>query len=382
MSTVQDVFLEFYPRYKEKYSPSMEQTKAAKDIMSCRTSALGGHAYECDACGHTVVRYNSCRNRHCPLCQGVNKAVWIDKRKQDILNAPYFHVVFTMPEQLRMLIYHNQKLLYSLMYKAVAETLSELSQDPKYLGAQIGFFSLLHTWGQDLHYHPHIHTVVLAGGLSKHNQWRNTSKKFFIPVKVLSKKLRGKYLYYLKQYYQQDLLKFYNDMEQYKNPINFQYLIDKCYDQNWYSYTKRTFSGPLAVVEYLGRYTHRIAISNNRIVSTDKDTVTISVKDYKDSNKKRTLTMKGVEFIRRFLMHILPKGFVKIRHYGLLANRNKKTKLTLCRKLTNSPSYKSKFEGLKTIEILSILVGKDVTLCPACKKAKLKIYCTFPGESP
>jgi hypothetical protein len=372
MSTVQDLFRTFFPKYKERYKLSKEQARAAKDIMNCRTSALGGHAYECESCSHTLVRYNSCRNRHCTQCQGVNKEVWIDKRKKDILNAPYFHVVFTMPEQLHMVIYHNQKLLYNLMYKAVAETLTELSLDKKYLGAQIGFFSVLHTWGQNLHYHPHIHTVVLAGGLNHYNQWCCTSNKFFIPVKVLSKVFRGKYLYYLKQYYEQNQLEFYNDAIKYKQPKQFQKLIDECYSLDWYSYTKRTFSGPLAVVQYLGRYTHRIAISNNRIVSIDQDTVTIQVKDYKNNNRKKMVTMKGIEFIRRFFMHILPKRFVKIRHYGLLANRNVKTKLTLCRKLTKSPLYKPIFEGLNTIEILSILFKTDVTLCPACKKAHLK----------
>lgn len=372
MSTVQELFRAFYPQYQEKYRPSMEQVKAAKNMMDCRTATLGGHKYECEECAHSLVRYNSCRNRHCTLCQGVNKEIWVDKRRKDVLNAPYFHVVFTMPKQLHMLIYHNQKILYELMYKAVAETLAELAQDKKYLGAQIGFLSVLHTWGQNLHYHPHIHTVVLAGGLNKINQWCSTSQKFFIPVKVLSKKFRGKYLYYLKQYYEQNKLEFYNDSQKYKNPIVFQELIDECYRLNWYSYTKRTFSGPLAVMEYLGRYTHRIAISNNRILSIGKDSVTIQVKDYKNNNQKKTVTMKGVEFIRRFLMHILPKGFVKVRHYGLLANRNKKTKLKLCRKLTNSPSYKPKFEGLSTIEVLSILIKRDVTLCPSCKKTHLK----------
>src|SRR5690606_18995300 len=297
---------------------------------------LGGHAYSCHTCGHYQVSYNSCRNRHCSMCQGVNKEVWVDKRKKDILNAPYFHVVFTMPEQLHGVIYHNQKLLYDLMYKAVAETLTELSADEKYLGAQIGFFSVLHTWGQNLHYHPHIHTVVLAGGLTNNNRWRSTSKKFFIPVKVLSKKFRGKYLYYLKQYYQENQLEFYNDLEIYKDPKQFQKLIDECYDLDWYSYTKRTFGGPVAVMKYLGRYTHRIAISNQRIFSVTEDTVTIGVKDYKDHNKEKQVTMKTIEFIRRFLMHVLPQGFVKIRHYGLLANRNRKNKLAICRKLTKS----------------------------------------------
>jgi len=380
MSTVQDIFHQFYSQYKQSYFPYAQQVKVALDIMNCRTAALGGHVYECTECAHTMVLYNSCRNRHCPLCQGINKSVWVDKKSQDILNAPYFHVVFTIPEQLRSLVYQNQELLYNLMYKAVSETLSELSWDKKYLGAQIGFFSVLHTWGQDLHYHPHIHVVVLAGGLTKLNQWINSSKKFFIPVKVLSKKFRGKFLHYLKQYYSQNLLEFYKDKQQYHNPKIFRTLIDQCYSQNWYTYTKRTFSGPLAVIQYLARYTHRIAISNNRIVYVDKETVTITVKDYKDNSKTRTISLKGVEFIRRFLMHTLPKGFVKIRYYGLLANRNKKTKLELGRKLTGSPLYKPRFEGLKTIDILCLLIGRDVTICPACRKGKLEIVRTLLPE--
>lgn len=383
MNTVQDIFQRFYARYKEPYTPSAQQAKAAEDIMNCRTEALGGHVYECEECGYKVVQYNSCRNRHCPLCQGVAKAVWIDQRSRDILNAPYFHVVFTMPVLLQPLVYQNQELLYNLMYRAVAETLSELSQDEKYLGAQVGFFSLLHTWGQDLHFHPHIHTVVLAGGLTKRNQWRNTSKKFFIPVRKLSKKFRGKFLYYLKQYYRQNLLKFYGDAEKHREPKNFQALINQCYGESWYSYTQRTFSGPLAVIKYLGRYTNRIAISNTRIVSMGEHTVTITVKDYKDGNKTKMLTLEGVEFIRRFLMHILPKGFVKVRYYGILANRNKKTKLELCRKLTLSPTYKPQFEGLTTMEILCLLAGRDVLLCPACGEKRLQIVYSFAkGASP
>jgi len=383
MITVQNIFQQFYSQYKEQYAPTVQQAKAAEDIINCRTETLGGHVYACDECGYKTIQYNSCRNRHCPLCQGVAKAIWIDKRSSDILNAPYFHVVFTMPVPLQPIIYQNQKLLYDLMYKATSETLSELSQDKKYLGAQIGFFSLLHTWGQDLHYHPHIHTVVLAGGLTKTNQWQSSSKDFFIPVKILSKKFRGKFLYYLKQYYRENLLVFYGDAEKYREPKQFQELISRCYTESWYSYTQKTFSGPLAVIKYLGRYTNRIAISNSRIVSMDEHTITIAVKDYKDDNKTKLLTMDGVEFIRRFLLHILPKGFVKVRHYGLLANRNKKTKLELCKKLTLSPTYKPQFEGLTTIEVLCILVKKDVLLCPACKQNKLQgIYSFTKGGSP
>ena len=219
--------------------------------------------------------------------------------------------------------------------------------------------------------------------MTKLNQWRNTSKKFFIPVKKLSKKFRGKFLYYLKEYYRQNLLEFYADAEKYREPKEFRNLINLCYGESWYSYTQRTFSGPLAVIKYLGRYTNRIAISNTRIVSLDGHTVTISIKDYKDGNKTKLLTMEGIEFIRRFLMHILPKGFVKIRYYGLLANRNKKTKLELCRKLTLSTAFKPQFEGLATMEILCLLAGRDVLLCPACRGCKLQIVYSFAkGASP
>lgn len=377
---IQDLFRDSFSRYKQSYKPSLEQSKTARDILNCRTSALGGRTYECGSCGHNQVSYNSCRNRHCTQCQGVNKDIWVDNRKKDILNAPYYHVVFTMPEQLHQIIYHNQRLLYDLMYKAIAETLMELSKDKKYLGAQIGFFSVLHTWGQNLHYHPHIHTVVLAGGLTEQNEWRAASKKFFIPVKVLSRKFRGKYLYYLKQYYRQGLLEFYNDAKIYKNKEVFQDLLDKCYSLDWYSYTKKTFEGPLAVMEYLGRYTHRIAISNNRIISIDKDTVTFGVRDYQNDNKKKTVTLTKIEFIRRFLMHVLPKGFVKIRHYGILANRNKKTRLTLCRKLTRSPKYKPQFDGLSVLEIVSIILKKDVRQCPGCRTSPLQL--AVPGDIP
>lgn len=383
MITVQDVFHRSYSSFKQNQSLSPQQAKVAWDIMNCKTAALGANASLCEECGHVSIRYNSCRNRHCPLCQGIKKDIWVDKRSKDILNAPYFHTVFTMPKELHPLIYQNQELLYTLMYKAVAQTLQELSEDDKYLGAQIGFFSLLHTWSQDLHYHPHIHTVILAGGLTKKNKWRSSNEAFFIPVKVLSKKFSGKFLYYLKQYYYENILNFYGNARQYENPKLFEKLLTQCYNKSWYSYTKRTFSGPLAVVKYLGKYTHRIAISNARIVATDEDTVTFNVKDRKNNNRKKMITLSNAEFIRRFLMHVLPKGFVKIRHYGLLANRNKKTKLELSRKLTSSPTYKAMFEGLGAAEIVSIIIGKDITLCSECGKSALKpTYSLFIGASP
>ena len=381
MNTIQDIFQRFYGKFLEHHRVSAEQAKVANDIMNCRTAAFGGRVSKCEKCGFFEVLYNSCRNRHCPLCQGIVKAVWIDQRTSDILDAPYFHLVFTVPEQLNSLIYQNQALLYSLMYKAVSETLAELCQDPKYLGAQAGFFAVLHTWGQDLHYHPHIHVVMLAGGLTLCRQWRSSSKKFFIPVKVLAKKFRGKFLFNLKQMYVQNELKFYGKNSCYQNPKAFKELLDQCYSKNWYTYTKRTFSGPLAVVKYLSNYTHRIAISNSRIVSVNDESVTFTVKDYHNASKTKVITLSGIEFIRRFLMHVLPKRFVKIRYYGILASRNKKTKLALCRKLTNSEVYKSRFESLKTNEILFLLTGRDVTVCPHCR-TQLSSYLWRPGASP
>jgi hypothetical protein len=372
MSTVNAAFRQFYPSYEDNCNPTTQQQKAALSIMLCRTSELGGHVSKCEQCEYMEVHYNSCRNRHCPLCQGVTKAVWVDQRCGDILNAPYFHIVFTVPQQLHSLIYQNQKLLYGLMYKSVSETLSELSRDHKYLGAQAGFFCVLHTWGEDLRYHPHLHVVMMAGGLTKLNKWQSSSKKFFIPVKVLSKKFRGKYLHYLKQYYRQDLLDLYNfDAQRFKSMLN------DCYAENWYSYCKPPFSGPLTVIKYLGRYTHRIAIANSRIVSVDEQTVTFKVRDKKNVRETKELTLQGSEFIRRFLMHVLPKGFVKVRYYGILAARNKKTKLALCRKLTASPLYKPLFAGLSTIEIVCMLLGRDVTLCPVCRLGKLKTSYTI-----
>lgn len=371
MIPIQDVFLQFYHKYEQRYTPNSQQFKAVHDIMRCRTPSLGGHLYSCFECGHTTVLYNSCRNRHCPCCQNLPKTVWVDARSRDILNAPYFHVVFTVPAQLQRVIYQNQDLLYNLLYKAVAETLTELSQDPKYLGAQIGFMSILHTWAQDMTYHPHIHTVVLAGGLTENNDWQQSSKKFFLPVKVLSKRFRRKFMDYLKHYNKEGLLKFYGNLQEYQNPQIFANLVDSCYKENWYTYTKKTFSGPQAVIRYLGMYTHRVAISKERVLSMDEQKVTIRVKDRQNGNKPKTVTMDGEEFIRRFLMHVLPKGFVKVRYYGLLSNRNKKTKLERCRLLTESPTIIPTFEGLKASEILKILLGKDVTLCPCCRQRKL-----------
>lgn len=375
MADLQDVFNKFYDDYVKKYKTCSIKEKAAYDIRNCRTDVMGGHVDECEHCGYRGISYNSCRNRNCPLCQSIPKEKWIDARKGELLDAPYFHVVFTVPNELKMLIYQNQELLFKLLYRAVSGTLLELSGSNEYLGAQIGFTSVLHTWGQGLVFHPHIHTIVLAGGLTNENKWRCSSKKFFIPVKVMGKKFRGKFLDNLKKFYAEKQLNFYGMLKELENPESFQSLINTCYSKSWYTYSKRPFSGPLAVIEYLGKYTHRVAISNSRIVSMDNETVTIKVKDYKDKSKEKLLVLSGVEFIRRFLMHVLPKGFVKLRHFGILGNRNKKTKLVLCRKLTKSKIYKPIYTNLSTSEIIKLITGKDVSTCPACISGIMqKIY--------
>lgn len=369
MYSMQKVINEFWEDYKKNYQVSWQEQKIIEDIKSCKTDSMGGNTSQCEECGHTEIHYNSCRNRHCPCCQAIEKEIWTDKKMESTIEAPYFHLVFTVPEQLRMMIYQNQKLLYDLMYAKVKETLTELAKDPKYLGAQIGFFCVLHTWSDDLIFHPHIHAVVMAGGLTKQNQWRQSSQKFFIPVKVLAKVFRGKFLHQLKKYYYQNRLNLYGENQELAEAASFEKVLTSCYDTNWYTYSKETFSGQQELIRYLSRYTHRIAISNQRITSIDKQTVTISTKN-KNGGKKE-VTMAGVEFIRRFLMHALPKGFVRIRNYGLLANRNKKTKLALCRKLTGSKQHQAMFENLSKTQILSIILGYDVTICSECKKGRM-----------
>jgi len=376
MISVQEVFNKFYPDYKNNNTPSPQQAKAAADIIACRTEAMGTRNFKCDECSYTSSQYNSCRNRHCTMCQNLLKTMWADQRANDVIDAPYFHLVFTVPKELRELIYRNQEIIYPLLYKAVAETIKELSGDSKYLGAQIGFFSMLHTWSQDLYYHPHIHTVLMSGGLTKINKWKTSSKKFFIPVKVLGKVFRGKLLYYLKKEYEDDKNTFFGLKE-----TSFQSILDFCYKKDWYIYSKETLKGPLAVIRYLGRYTHRVAISNERILSMNENNVTILVKDRKNSNKQKTVTMTGIEFVRRFLMHILPKRFVKIRYYGILSCRNKKTKLVLCRKLSNSATYKARYTGLSKVEIIKKLFGKDISVCPCCKFGSLVLSLTIPKSS-
>lgn len=362
MPELQDIFAQYGEIYQLNHSLLPNQLNAMHAIENCRTSALGGHIDECDECGFIRISYNSCRNRHCPKCQTLNKERWIDARKDDLLNVGYFHVVFTIPDTLNLVAYQNQEVVYNILLKAAAETLLELSADKKYLGAQIGFTEILHTWGQNLMHHPHSHCIVPGGGLNSCGKWVNSRKKFFIPVKVLSRKFRGKFLYYLKQ----AKLEFYGSISYLQNNCMFNDFISSLYQKEWIVYCKPPFKNAGCVVEYLGRYTHRVAISNNRILKLEDGLVTFKWRDYKNNNKQKNMNLTADEFIRRFLIHVLPNGFTKIRHYGLLSPRNKATKLKLCKKLTNTIFIDVPKVKLSTLDFLKKLTGKDFTICPCC----------------
>ena len=300
------------------------------------------------------------------MCQEFPKEKWVDARREDILDAPYFHVVFTVPEELNPIIYSNQKFLYTALYHAASDTLSELAADSKYLGTDIGYICILHTWGSTMNFHPHIHAIVLGGGLDVKNHWKDNGKDFFLPIKVISKTFRGKYMAELKQLWENDRLEFHGSAAPYKNYYTFKELLNTCYAKEWIPYCKKPFDGAESVIRYLGKYTHRIAISNYRIKSMTEATVTFSAKDYKKQGKWKEITISGEEFIRRFLMHVPPKRFVRIRHYGLLSSRNKKKKIPLCRNILGCKKYISKLKDMDAPAIIRLLYNKDICKCSSC----------------
>lgn len=307
------------------------QRRILRAIRSCRTAALGGHVESCDHCHHQRIAYNSCRNRHCPRCQASACARWMDARAAELLPVEYFHVVFTLPDTFNALALANKRVVYSVLFDAVSHTLREVAANPKHLGARIGFISILHTWGQNLCLHPHIHCVIPGGGLSPDAKWVACRKGFFLPVRVLSKVFRGKFIDGLKRARGSGKLIGADDDRR------FDQLLKAAVKHDWVVYAKRPFGGPRQVLKYLARYTHRIAISNSRLVSIDDQTVTFRWKDYAHHNRPRTMTLDGAEFLRRFLMHEAPSGFMRIRHFGLLANRARAKNLAICRSLLCAP---------------------------------------------
>ena len=364
--TVQDIFNRFYPAYIEQYSPSAIQVKTAHNIINCKTGAYGSNISICEDCGKIHIHHNSCRNRCCPMCQAIPKELWMDARREDVLDAPYFHLVFTVPDILNPVILSNQKLLYDALYHAASATIRELAADTKYLGAKVGYICILHTWGSEMNFHPHIHTILLGGGLTAKNQWKDNGNDFFLPIRVISKVFRGKYLDEVKLLWKEEKLQFYGSSEKYHNHYVFQELLDTCYSMEWVPYCKKTFNGAQSIINYLGKYTHRIAISNYRLISMDEKTVTFSVKDYHNEGKWKNLTLSGIEFIRRFLIHVPPKRFVRIRHYGLLCSRTKNKKLTICRNLLGCQKYLSKLREMEMPQILEHLYGIKACICKTC----------------
>jgi len=336
------------------------QLKVLRAIRDCRTAALGGHLDRCSRCGHQAISYNSCRNRHCPKCQTNAREQWLAKRSEDLLDVPYFHVVFTVPHDLSPLMLQNKKALYALLFRASAETLMEIAADPKHLGARIGFLSVLHTWGQNLQHHPHVHCVVPAGGIAKDgSRWVGLSTGFFLPVRVLSKVFRGKFVAGLKRLFRRGGLRFHGQLRTLADSKMFQRFLRQLFRQNWVVYSKRPFGGPEHVLQYLARYTHRVAISSHRLIEFGNGRVVFRWKDYAGGNKQRTMGVSADEFLRRFLLHVLPHGFVRIRHFGFLTNRSRAVLVPLCQRLLSElPRERAP--------------GKDLTspstqwLCPRC----------------
>jgi Putative transposase/Transposase zinc-binding domain len=329
---------------------SSAEAYVLRSLAACRTAVLGGHLEQCGACGHRRPAYNSCRNRHCPKCQGAARAAWLDARRAELLPVPYFHVVFTLPDQLSRLALQNKEVLYNLLFRAAAETLQEVAATAKHLGAEIGLLAVLHTWGQNLLDHPHLHCVVPGGGLSPDgSRWIACRKEdFFLPVRVLSAVFRGKFLDGLKRAFHQGKLAFCGRLAELARPDAFHGLVAECYQRKWVVYAKPPFGGPEQVLKYLARYTHRVAISNRRLISIEDGLVTFRWKNYADGGRRQTMTLAAVEFLRRFLLHVLPSHFVRIRHYGLLANRHRAKKLARCRELLGQSACKTPVEPLAT----------------------------------
>lgn len=366
MASINEILKNNIDEYKKDGYVSYHQEKILWKITNCRTELMGRRFISCRDCGYEEISYCSCRNRHCPLCQTLEKEKWVDRRKADLINTQYFHVIFTVPDQVKMLVKSNEEKLYNLMFKCVKETILDIGKDPKYLGAKVGSMLILHTWTQKLDYHPHIHCLIPGGGLNANNNWVYCKKDYFAPVKALSKLFRGKFLDYIEKLHKD--LDYPDNLKHLKSFSKFYDFKTQLYSESWYSYAKETFSSPEAVIEYLGRYTHKTGLTNNRIIKVTKKAVTFSYLDNKDKNtdgkgKKKQITLSINEFIRRFLLHILPRGYCKIRYIGILANRNKKTKLKVCQRATKF--IKKIQTGVKEI-LLRITKGK-IFICPFCK---------------
>jgi hypothetical protein len=361
---VADIFQRYIEDYRRDHPVPHVQQKAINAILQCRTAALGGHIDMCNHCGAIDISYNSCRNRHCPKCQTAKKLRWIKEREAELLPVPYFHVVFTLPHELNPLIYSNQALLYDLLFKAVSETLLAFGQDTKRLGGELGAILVLHTWGQNLSFHPHLHCIVPGGALTKDSRWIAAKSNYLFPVRAMAKHFRANYLRKLQEYYAKNKLAFHGESERYALPIEFNRLKETLWQKDWVAYAKQPFAGPQQIIQYLSNYTHRIAISNHRLISCEDGKVSFKWRDYADKNKTKVMTLSADEFIRRYLQHVLPLGFTRIRQIGFLANRHKAEKLKRCR---TALDFHAEPIIEETVDKLLLRVYHiDINLCRHC----------------
>jgi hypothetical protein len=382
---VADVFRCHGDRYREHERPSTDQRRVMTSIAECRTAALGGHVDQCEQCGHRRVWYNSCRNRHCPKCQSLARATWIEHRQADLLDVEYFHVVFTVPAAIAALAYQNKAVVYGLLFRATAETLRTIAADPKHLDADIGFFAVLHTWGQTLVHHPHLHCVVPGGGLSHDGtRWIGCRPGFFLPVRVLSRLFRRLLLTALEAAFDAGALTFFGSLERLRDRQAFVQYLAPARQAEWVVYAKRPFAGPAQVLDYVGRYTHRVAIANSRLLDMAEGQVRFRYHDSRDQTpRQKTMTLAATEFMRRFLLHVLPLGFHRIRYYGFLGNRTRRQKLVQCRRLLNPaappppvvgatapPDYRDHHE---------VLTGQSLRICPRCGVGDMRVVERLAG---
>ncbi|MGG6898230.1 IS91 family transposase [Rhizobium sp. BR 315] len=376
---VADIFRRHGEAYRQSHDTHLGrlERRVMSAVEMCRTARLGGHVQQCQDCEALRIAYNSCRNRHCPKCQGQASRDWLAARQADLLPVGYFHVVFTMPPAIAEIAFQNKQKVYAILFRAVAETLRRLAADPRHLGAELGFIAVLHSWGQNLHYHPHIHCIVPGGGLSfDQTRWVACRRNFFLPVRVLSRLFRRLFLQYLKQAHDEGELQFFGSIANLAHPAAFTCMIKAARRVDWIVYAKPPFAGPQQVLAYLGRYTHRIAISNSRLVRMDGGHVTFRWRDYRRGSRQKLMTIDAHEFIRRFLLHTVPDGFHRIRHYGLLANGHRQQKLEACRNLLKVPQPEEPVEDLDTVE-----APPFAHRCPCCG-GRMNILGTWKPRQP
>jgi len=385
---VADVFRRYGEAYRQQHAGSLShaQLRVMSAIERCRTAALGGHIEQCDQCQFQRIAYNSCRDRHCPKCQSLARAQWIEDRQAELLDTQYFHIVFTLPEEIAAIAYQNKEVVYDILFRATSETLRTIAADPKHLGAEIGFFAVLHSWGQNLIFHPHLHCVVPGGGLSPDGQrWIACRRRFFLPVRVLSCRFRRLFVESLEKAFDAGQLQFFSALEELRDRTAFRRLLGRVRSRKWVVYAKKPFAGPQQVLDYVGRYTHRVAISNNRILNVEGGQVSFRYKDYHDGGQQKTLTLSADEFIRRFLLHVLPEGFHRIRYYGFLGNRYRKEKLQHCRHLLGmillQPGSSTEVAELDYRDRYQALTGSSLWECPACHRGRMIVIAEIPPGS-